>query len=576
MHVHALRLASHYHLLPLTWLMAVGVTLLLVSGAWALNVTATWAYPSSRVAPLQWAGGVHIGGMDEEGAVAALGEANLEERSVDIVIDTEVYTATPADMGMRVEAGATIRNALSEQRNARGYGLNGGFWGGSTPLVVEVDEEEFKEFYETDLAAYHGEPVDARLVIDGDEARTRPGETSWRIDRDALARRVSRAVARGKERVPTSVGRRHPEVTAKQLEPLREKAQRMLEHELALEDGDNSYRVPAEKLQGWIVVDEEAKVPRPVVDEDQVRGHVKTLAEDIDEEAEPAHRTLEDGDVLERDDGKPGRQVAVDATVETAVEAIEEGDSTIDIVIEKVEPKREDTRTYTATNHGIEALLSDFASRYSGDYGLTVYTLDGEIEAHYQGNKRFVAASTYKMYLAYAVYAEIESGRLERSTGTGKGSVAHCIKIMLTYSTNPCAVALGETVGWDRADGRLDATGFPRTKLNNRTQARRNKHTTSVEAARLMRRLRTGELLEEDHTQEMLGYLRHQIYRDGIPSGVPDATVANKIGFLDGYLHDVGVVENGERSFVLSIYSYGGQWWQFAQLSGEVKEALDE
>lgn len=576
MHVYALRFASHHRTPSLTWVIGLGITFLLLVAIWSLSIISMWVYPAQRMAPLANINGIHIGGSGYQQAVTDLEAEELDSHPVTLVIGEETHQADLQTMGIEVDIEASVTKAIARQRQARDNIRPGEFWGPrSFPLVVEMDETAFEEFYENELAEYHGDPADARLVIANNKARIRPGETSWRIDKDALRRNILHSAEKLKDQVSIQVNRQQPEVTAEELRPLRVKAQRWLDRGITLKHENGTHPISPSRLGRWITIAKEDGSPELTVDRKQIRAHIKKLAKSINKEPEPVGRVLEDGEVVERQEGKPGRKVKVAESADAVVSALQSGDATAVLEIRTLNPGTRESHTYTATTRGMEALLANFASSYGGEYGLAVRTLNGDIRASYNGNKRFITASTYKMYLAFAAYTEIERGNLNSSRNIGPGKVGYCLKRMILYSTNPCAIALGDAIGWKRIDAILNEAGFHQTTLNNHKPGRINKYTTAKDAALFMQRLRAGELMNEFHTQRLLDHLRNQIYRSGIPAG-STGSVANKIGFLEGYLHDVGVVEGGGRDYVLAIYSYGGQWWQFKKLAQQVQSVLNQ
>lgn len=220
-------------------------------------------------------------------------------------------------------------------------------------------------------------------------------------------------------------------------------------------------------------------------------------------------------------------------------------------------------------------MLADFASERWGQYGLRFESLSGDIAAGYNPNKSFVTASTYKFFLAYTVYHEIENGRLKPTDSTPSGSVAFCLREMILHSTNPCAIALGNKVGWKRVDSILGAAGLNKTLLNNHNSGRLDKFTTAADAALLLRRLEEGDLINSAHRQRLLGYMKSQIYRSGTPAGFSGLTVANKIGFLEGYLHDIAIIYGRKDTYILAGYSYGGSFAEYAELSRRLKAIVE-
>ena len=66
--------------------------------------------------------------------------------------------------------------------------------------------------------------------------------------------------------------------------------------------------------------------------------------------------------------------------------------------------------------------------------------------------------------------------------------------------------------------------------------------------------------------------MKRNIYRQGIPRGI-NAPVANKVGFLDGVLHDAAIVYASTGPYVLVITTDGSSWAHIAELTRQI-EAL--
>lgn len=76
--------------------------------------------------------------------------------------------------------------------------------------------------------------------------------------------------------------------------------------------------------------------------------------------------------------------------------------------------------------------------------------------------------------------------------------------------------------------------------------------------------------MDPGSTDRLLGYMKRQIWRSGIPSGVPGVTVADKVGFYNGYIHDVAIVYAPKGAYILAIMSYGGSNPNMSELSKRV------
>ena len=62
------------------------------------------------------------------------------------------------------------------------------------------------------------------------------------------------------------------------------------------------------------------------------------------------------------------------------------------------------------------------------------------MNAEVNGDRDFVTASTFKVFLAYAVMHKVETGELSMDSQTDMGLTARsCIEEMILRSTNACA-----------------------------------------------------------------------------------------------------------------------------------------
>ena len=66
--------------------------------------------------------------------------------------------------------------------------------------------------------------------------------------------------------------------------------------------------------------------------------------------------------------------------------------------------------------------------------------------------------------------------------------------------------------------------------------------------------------------------MKRNVYRQGIPAGA-SGTVADKVGFLNGLLHDAAIVYSPKGTYVLVILTNGSSWANIAELTKKI-EAL--
>ena len=285
--------------------------------------------------------------------------------------------------------------------------------------------------------------------------------------------------------------------------------------------------------------------------------------------------TLLDGKEVGRTRSEPGRAMNVETAAARLARAIETADGEavkVGLPVERIEPGVSYRRTYSQTNNGLGQIIRDWEAATYGDFGVVVREIGGSGRyADWQPDKQFVTASTYKMFLAYVVLKEMQEGDVSGGQMTDMGwTVDACLTEMIVNSTNPCAIALQNLVGWEHTDDVLRAAGFSSTTLNNSAGVV-EKTTTVRDEADFLLRLHGGALLDAEHSERLLGLMRRQVWRAGIPAGVPYGTVVeNKVGFYNAWVHDVAIVHSPGATYILAVMSKGGSDPGFADLSKRI------
>lgn len=218
---------------------------------------------------------------------------------------------------------------------------------------------------------------------------------------------------------------------------------------------------------------------------------------------------------------------------------------------------------------GLQALLDTIVAS-KGDYAIAVVDPRGP-HASANGNKIYTAASTYKLFIAYGVFRQIDSGAMHWADTILPGrSAEQCFRLMIVNSDNDCAEAFGNKIGWQTIDDMIDRLGLHNTQVKFHDNS-----TTANDLALYLSKLQGGTLLTQTDSQILLGDMRQQIYREGIPAGTGVA-VADKVGFLDAYLHDAGIVYGPKGEYVLVIMSNNSSWSQLADAAKQVHTFLSK
>jgi beta-lactamase class A len=199
-----------------------------------------------------------------------------------------------------------------------------------------------------------------------------------------------------------------------------------------------------------------------------------------------------------------------------------------------------------------QAFSDDFKQRMAdAKLGLMFVDLnnpDFSLELH--ADQEFVAASTYKIFAAYAMFKS--------------GQPPDCVDTMIINSDNDCPVSYLNNYGWSRLTREARELGAEHTWFDNTT------HTTARDLVTVLKQVYDGSLLSEADNTRLLDDMKKQVFRDGIPAGIPEAEVADKVGFLDDLLHDAGIVYSPKGDFVLVILTDGHSWQFIADIAAEI------
>jgi beta-lactamase class A len=220
-----------------------------------------------------------------------------------------------------------------------------------------------------------------------------------------------------------------------------------------------------------------------------------------------------------------------------------------------------------------DAVLNSFNEKVknlTGVYGLYVIDLNTGFSYGINENEEFEPASLIKLPVMVAMYIENEEGRLslevkyklrnEDKVG-GAGSLyskpegyeityKDLIRIMGKQSDNTAFNIARYTLGEETINRTLEKIGMQNTRLSE------NK-TTPEDIGRFFEELWNGNIIRDDHKDELLGYLTDTLYEEWIAAGVPvGVRVAHKFGREVNVVNDAGIVYS-QKPFVIVLLSEG-------------------
>jgi beta-lactamase class A len=270
-----------------------------------------------------------------------------------------------------------------------------------------------------------------------------------------------------------------------------------------------------------------------------------------------------------RVNGATGQTLDIDVTVQNLSAYLAKTAEKVAAATKPVPPRVEYTRNYSPTDTGLSALMKQYAEAHPGTFGISLVELSGQRRrAAFQDTKQFQTASTYKLFVAYSALKRVESNTWRWSDQISGGrNLEKCFDDMIVRSDNPCAESMLQKIGFRPITDEAKSLGLSATSFLGDVPK-----TTSNDLATFLATLESGQMFSNDSRNRLIGAMKRNIYRQGIPAGA-NGQVADKVGFLNGLLHDAAIVYGPSGPAVLCIMTDGSSWATIADLTKQI-EAL--
>jgi beta-lactamase class A len=203
-----------------------------------------------------------------------------------------------------------------------------------------------------------------------------------------------------------------------------------------------------------------------------------------------------------------------------------------------------------------QTFAAQLAERFAGqDFAVAFIDPNNpDLKLQVNADQEFIAASTYKILAAYAMFHA--------------GNPPDCLDDMIIYSDNDCPLSYLARYGWSQLTEDARDIGAVQTWFDDST------HTTANDLALILWQIYDGSLLSEADNNRLLDDMKDQVFRNGIPAGIPEAEVADKVGFLDELLHDAGIIYSPKGDYILVIMTDGYSWSAIADVAAEIYEQI--
>lgn len=551
-----------------------------IGGLVVLLVAVQLLYPWNSLPPYTVVDGAAVGGMAKDDAVKLL-DKKYQQLQINLYFgdNTTPYRQPhPADIGLTVNSRPEVE-AASYPVWLR-FVPTSIWWAhvvtpSATPVYAR-DAVKAEVYVKKELGkSCDVKPQNASLIYKDKKLQVVSavdGGTCKLTDVQAQLSSVTPTIASAMLRVPMDAdnAKVHDKAAADFAEKLLVKTK-----SVAIKAGGSTVPVPQDTLLGWLdFAAPDSGITAMINVKRASDFFTKQLASKV--AVAPGTTRVSTRDFVEtaRTNGTGGQILNTKATADLFNKWLKGEDVTLVAQVQAVAPQVVYSRTYTKTDTGLAALLTHYAQTHPGTFGISYAELTGvRRHAGYNDTRVFETASTYKLFVAYGTLKRIESGKWhwsDKNISNGR-NLQKCFNDMIELSDNECAKALLDKIGYSTLTNEIHAIGLTHSSFMGAYI-----QSTPGDLVSYLGMLASGQLLSQSSTDTLLYAMKHNIYRQGIPSGT-SATVADKVGFLSdsrygfNLLHDAAIVYSPSGTYVLVIMTDGSSWSAIADLTRQIE-----
>lgn len=205
------------------------------------------------------------------------------------------------------------------------------------------------------------------------------------------------------------------------------------------------------------------------------------------------------------------------------------------------------------------------------DYEVAVYDLKtGKSKIQIDADTAMASASTYKLFIAYSMIHAVETGQVTWDSALNGMTLSSCMATMIINSDNSCPEAWLARYGFSTVTQQAHDIGAANTNF-----VPYDMTTTANDLATVLKGFYSNSIASPDSTDQLFSLMETQVYREGIPAGIgSDGVVQDKVGFMDGLLHDAAIVRSDKGDYAMVIMTDGSSWNKIAQASLLIYESL--
>lgn len=450
------------------------------------------------------------------------------------------------------------------------------FWYGHAhdEFAGSINSKTLDKFVAENEASFVTAAENARLAIDGSKVKIVKEVQGARLAADQFKSGVRRPSYKFGSSTALDVKFvfSDPAVLSSDLLAKQKIVQAMADKQISLKYQDKTVAAAPEAVASWLVIgQDDIKSADDISVDINQEAALQFVHTEFDKTVAKAPGTTEvfltDGVEQTRKPGPDGQAVddgRVAADIKAAI--VDGGDTNVAVAAKVIPAKIKNNHTFTKSQRGLQAYLNSLADE--GDIRVSVSQLGGSgWSASYRGGEQTTAASTYKLYVVAYALDQIAEGKLSYDDQVNGTSFRECMSRAIIKSDNACPEAMLAKFGRSTVNEFLYEKGYSRATTFSHSGATQ---TSANDLIKILTSIERGDLVKGAERDFMLGLMRVQVYRQGVPAGT-SATVADKVGFLYGYLNDAAIVYHPSGTYVLSVMTDGLSWGKIAEITRKIE-----
>lgn len=533
-----------------------------------LSIFIQLVYPSGRTLPGTRLNGHFLTFKDSGQIQNALQE--LSTRKFNIVLGSKEYTATPSEIGLYYADNTAVQEVESYPFGQRFIPFSMFFQHKQSigdRLKPRVDQAKLNAFAAKLVAGSAFQPIEGVITVKNGQVTTSPPKPGMKFTANDISKRLKNLSANIPDKLDIKGQSVPPIYDIAAVNSAAQQAAALI-RPISVTIDSKTYSLSNSDVGSWLSFTPDPKTKQIDVgfSKDAISKSLGSIASKVYKAPGTTYVTLVDGRETARQEGPSGLLLDTGLAASKIIPAITQKQADVRLSLSPAPPKIHYDRSYTASQAGLQALL-DYLVSSKGSYGIAVREIGGHgWSASSGGTKSFITASTYKLFVAYSVLKRIDSGEYHWNDKTYNTDLSTCFNRMIINSDNPCAEAMVKRVGYSTLINEMHGLGL------NSTSHSDTFHSTPNDEALLVGKLARGEILSSSSRDLLISLMKQQRYRQGIPAGT-GVLVADKVGFLYGYLHDAAIVY-GPTTYVLVIMTNNSSWSQIADTARQIQAQM--